>query len=247
MFRSLFAALAAFSLAATASAQTTHTVDLLGISFDPQDLDIEVGDTVEFVWISGFHDVKSGLGTPDGAFDSGNPVNQPGKVFSVTFDEAFLAANPRADNIYDYYCTIHLGFGMVGQIDVRQPLEADVFEISASAGGSQNLRLQPEPAQFGDLYLLTGTTSGTAPGFPVDGIVLPINPDAYTFAVLPPNPILGPNIGPITPGSAATFSLPAGVNPGLVGTTFHHAWVQLDSTTLAAQFASNAVSLTLVP
>ena len=59
-------------VAALAPAQTTHNVDV-GSAFDfvPQNLTVEVGDTVTWTWIGGFHNVESGAGgIPDGNFDT---------------------------------------------------------------------------------------------------------------------------------------------------------------------------------
>ena len=247
MLRTLLAALAAIPFAATATAQTTHTIGLLPISFDTPNIEIEVGDTVDWVWITGFHNVVSGVGSSDGIFSSGAPISQSGLVFSVTFDEAFLAANPRPGNVYPYLCDVHVGFGMIGEIDVRQPLEADVSELSVSAGGTQTFSLNPTPSQAGDFYFLTGTTSGTLPGIVLDGVSVPINIDPYTLAVLSPNPLLTPNFGVITPNPTVSLNIPAGISSALIGTTFDHAWVQLDATGLTVEFASNTVSTVLIP
>ena len=58
------------------SAQTTHTVELVGVQFVPANLTIQLGDTVHWVWVSGLHNVESGVvenftGTHDGNFRSG--------------------------------------------------------------------------------------------------------------------------------------------------------------------------------
>ena len=111
------------ALCGTSSAQTTHTVLLESTTFVPDTLTIDEGDTVDFVWNVGVHNVVSGPGVPDGAFDSG-PIVPPPFTFSVTFDSAFLAANPMPGNLYDYYCDVHLGLGMVGTITVTTPVPA---------------------------------------------------------------------------------------------------------------------------
>jgi len=106
------------ALALTTSAQTTHTVTLNGFSFTPQDITICEGDTVLWVWSAGFHDVTSGTGgIGDGRFASGLPVLPP-NTFSVTFDAAFVAANPAPNGLYDYFCSVHVGFGMTGTVTV---------------------------------------------------------------------------------------------------------------------------------
>lgn len=113
--------------AAVAEAQTTHNVDLDGFSFIPADIAIEIGDTVHWVWVSGNHNVESGVitggvGVPDGNFISGAPTLVVGTTFDVTFNQAFLDAKPMSGNVYPYYCVIHAGVNMAGTITVVDPI-----------------------------------------------------------------------------------------------------------------------------
>lgn len=110
-------------VSAIANAQTTHTVELQAIAFNPPDLNVRVGDTVHWVWITGFHNVESGtvdasVGVPDGRFRSGNPTPTPGTTFDLRFDDAFLAANPAPGRAYPFYCIVHAGAGMAGTVSV---------------------------------------------------------------------------------------------------------------------------------
>jgi plastocyanin len=91
---------------------------LLGTNaFSPSQLTVQVGDTVHWVWITGTHNVVSGVGgVQDANFDSGNAV--AGATFDVTFDQAFLDANSMPGNEYPYYCEPHLPVGMIGTITV---------------------------------------------------------------------------------------------------------------------------------
>lgn len=133
--RTLLAVAAALGLSASASAQTTHFVDLNSVTFSPEDLVIDVGDTVQWDWVVGFHNVVSGVnGIHDGAFQSGAPVPPPA-TFSLTFDQAFLDANPRPGNFYEYYCIIHLP-GMVGTIKVRTDEITGSATFRNDAGGT---------------------------------------------------------------------------------------------------------------
>jgi plastocyanin len=113
---SFLVSLAALVLAAGASA-TVHNVTAVGNTYSPKNLNIVLGDTVNWSW-GGFHNVTSGLGgAPDGIFTSGSP--QFGGAFSITFDQAFLDANPVQGNIYNYFCDTHVSFGMEGAIRVN--------------------------------------------------------------------------------------------------------------------------------
>ncbi len=100
-----------------------------GINFTPADLQINVGETVEWVFQFPGHNVMAGLpGVHTGYFMSipmGNPdvTNPVGHVFTHTFDQAFLSSSPGdagAPNVYNYHCHPHgQSAGMVGTITVN--------------------------------------------------------------------------------------------------------------------------------
>jgi len=105
------------------NAQVVHTVNLLGTQFTPQDLSVDAGDTVRWVWQDGPHNVESGtldgfVPLPDGNFRSGDPVFPP-TAFELTFDLAFLQGHPMPDDVYPYYCIAHVPL-MFGTVTVRR-------------------------------------------------------------------------------------------------------------------------------
>ena len=111
------------TLAASAAPAATITVQLVGFTFVEQDITIEVGDTVHWEWVSGFHNVESGVvvsgaGVPNGMFRSGDPTSVVGTTYDLVFDQAFLDAHPIAGNEYPYYCIVHTFFDMVGTVTV---------------------------------------------------------------------------------------------------------------------------------
>jgi len=114
--RTLSLLLSLFFVCTNVHAQTTHTVNVTGVAFSPSSLVVTVGDTVDFVWGTGIHNVRA----ISGAFDSGNPVSGT-TTFSVTFDQAFLNANPFSNNFYKYVCDLHIAYGMEGSIQVDTP------------------------------------------------------------------------------------------------------------------------------
>ena len=120
--RLLFLILA--TLPAAAFAQTTHVVNQLNLTFRPNDITIEVGDTVRWVYSSGSHTVTSGTGAGDPAagalFDA--PLNGSNTSFEFTF------ATP---GDYDYFCRPHANFGMTGVVRVNAVSAAD--EVPAAA------------------------------------------------------------------------------------------------------------------
>ena len=125
--------------------------------------------------------------------------------------------------------------------------------MSVAAGGTQAFQLAAPPGTF-DVFLLLGSTSGTSPGTPTGGFVVPLNLDSYllhtllspntaplatSFGVLPPSGIIG--------GSVVSFTLPPAFDPSLVGMTVHHAYLVANLLSGYVTFVSNAVPLSFVP
>lgn len=116
-----------------------------GLYFDPEVVDIQVGDTVEWVWTSQFfHTVSSGAnGTSDGLFESG--IRNGPSTFSVTFQNA---------GSFPYYCKPHYSMGMIGRVNVTAPATGTTL-------ANISTRL---PVQTGDNALIGGfIITGTQP------------------------------------------------------------------------------------
>jgi len=110
-------------VAAPALAATTHTSKLtVDNKFVAANITTEVGDTVEFVWEGGFHNVVFDDGTSSGA-----PVATAGTTFARTFDTA---------GSFPYVCEVHLSVNMVGTVTVQAAGSG-----GGSGGGSGNLPL----------------------------------------------------------------------------------------------------------
>ncbi|MEZ6242555.1 MAG: hypothetical protein R3B57_05875 [Phycisphaerales bacterium] len=113
------AATAIVALAASHASADTYTVELDGIAFVYNgqtnmdiDLEIQVGDTVRWDWVSGFHNVTSGFPddpNPGALFFSGDPTSNPDTVFEFTFTDPGL---------YGYHCEVHENLGMVSSVRV---------------------------------------------------------------------------------------------------------------------------------
>lgn len=103
-------------------------------TFDPDMINIGVGDTVRWTWASDSHSVTSGTScTPDGQFCSPNntncdaPVlNDTGFVYEFTFDQP---------GTYNYFCALHCFAGMTGVVNVLPAVRP-----------SPSPRLRPTPA-----------------------------------------------------------------------------------------------------
>jgi plastocyanin len=97
---------------------TTHTV-VVGpdgmFVFDPPNLSIHVGDTVEWSWASSGHNVVSGSDcVADGHFcspDDSSCAQAPLSSHGAVYRQTFMAAGT-----YPYYCSQHCEFAMTGTI-----------------------------------------------------------------------------------------------------------------------------------
>lgn len=91
-----------------------YIINASGMSFAPNNLTIEVGETVQWQNTSGFHNVNGTTatfpGNPQG-FGSGGAANAPWN-FSFTFT---------IPGTYQYRCDIHFSMGMTGTITVEEP------------------------------------------------------------------------------------------------------------------------------
>jgi len=233
----LAAAAALFLASSLPSAQTTHFVDT-GPSFDftPIALTIEAGDTVTWVWQGGLHSVYgSTSGLPDGSFSSGTVTGTIGHTFSLTFDQAFLAAHPKPNNVYEYICTIHVSFGQIGTVTVLQSPKVTPYGCLNPAGSLASVAGEPAvgttwtvavdnplATQGAGSLAFLAVAATPAAGYPC-GLGLPGFGMAGAGAVgellvdlTPPNPIV--NAGPLPwLGAPVSFALPIPSLPSLIG------------------------------
>ncbi|MBM3975898.1 MAG: hypothetical protein FJ299_02770 [Planctomycetes bacterium] len=176
----LLPALLSLVLAGSAAAQTLHTITLNATTFSPKNLTINLGDSVQWVMpFAQFHDVTSGVsGLPDGNFDT--PLLQgPQTMLTVTFDSAYVASHPMPNQVYPYYCTVHLP-GMTGTIKVLAPATLTPYGCGINPAGSLSVVSGlPRPGQSftlaahnplgtqapGSLAYLA-LSLGSAPGYP---------------------------------------------------------------------------------
>ena len=132
------------------------------------------------------------------------------------------------------------------------PLTVDRDTLSLSAGGTARFGLFPPLGQGGDLHFLLGSASGSTPGVPLDGLLVPLVFDFYTNLTL-----TSANQPPLLGGvgfydgfrtARAEFTLPPGALPSAAGLTLTHAYLGV---TLApvpvVSYVSNPVELLLVP
>jgi len=201
LFRTGISVSLSLLLATVASAQNNHIVEMaeIGLTFAPQDLNINMGDTVTWNW-NGLlsHNVNS----DDGAFFSGPPVAAP-NTFSVTFDAMFLAANPVAGDFYTYHCHPHMALGMVGSIQVMSPRVLSLVNFSAGLAGIINL----DGLNAGGTVLIGYSTAGNGP-FSVSMGTLSLSAPINQLPAL-------------TADAAGHAELTVNLPSGLAGTTVH--------------------------
>ena len=86
-------------------AQTLHIVKVKNFEFVPANIDIAVGDTVEWQWIEGMHTTTSDSTTGQNVWDE--PIDVSHQVFR------FVITSP---GVHNYFCTPHRNIGTVGTI-----------------------------------------------------------------------------------------------------------------------------------
>ena len=99
-------------LASTHAQAAVHIVNASGFVFTPNDITIQVGDTVRWVNVSGAHTVTSGTGGTDP--NSGALFNASLNLASPSFEFTFTAPGD-----VPYYCIPHAFFGMTGIVRVQ--------------------------------------------------------------------------------------------------------------------------------
>src|SRR5690606_31296558 len=99
-------------------------------------------------------------------------------------------------------------------------LAASATGISASSGGSLQWSLDAGPAFAGQVYVLIGSLSGSAPGFDLGGVHVPIELDAYTALLLTAPNSTGAfsfiNVGQLDAAGSAVTTLRLPVLPSVV-------------------------------
>jgi plastocyanin len=131
--RVLLACLAVVLGLSSASAENV-VVEVQNFAFVPDVVDINTGDTVQWVWIAGSHTTTSGTDcTGDGLWNA--PVNMSNPSFEFTFTD---------EGVFPYFCIPHCGLGMTGVVNVEAPSSVDGDLISTADMG---LGAYPNPVQ----------------------------------------------------------------------------------------------------
>ena len=134
---------AAFSL----SAQTSHTLTTQGFTFNPDNLTINLGDTIHLT-LGASHtctEVDEATWNANGTTSNGG-FDYPGPVV-----QSFVLATP---GTYWYVCQPHAGIGMKGIINVTNSTGVEEQEVIS------DLKLYPNPASTEVTIKLEGANTG---------------------------------------------------------------------------------------
>ena len=181
-------------------------------------------------------------------FSASDGAGNDGLGASIEISGDTVVAGASGDDI-----DLNLDQGSAHVFDLPVPaipsygLTSDVDAVSHSAGGTQNLDLQPGTCFAGDFFLVLGTMSGSSPGFPVSPFQIPLNFDSYFLTTLAKAPTPLNTLDPAGNGTGK-IDIPPGCPLLSTGTTLHHAFLAFDSAAAfpALSFVSNAVPLSLI-
>jgi len=130
------------------------------------------------------------------------------------------------------------------------PLRVLQPQVSVATGGTVDLLLVVGLAHASDAFWMLGSRAGTTPGIDLEQSNVPLNPDEY-LDLLKRNPFAPPLtnfLGFFSSGgfASASLTIPPALDPALVGTELHHAFVGAVELGVPA-YTSNAVAIEFVP
>ena len=129
-FHSVFSIVLVMTILPLASVfATKHVIDVQNYSFNPSSItNVQVGDTIRWVWVSGSHTTTSTT-IPSGAASWDQPINST---------STFYEYKVMLPGTYDYKCTPHAAMGMVGSFQVAAAATLSVTpanqNVAATAG-----------------------------------------------------------------------------------------------------------------
>ncbi|MEC7583382.1 MAG: metallophosphoesterase [Planctomycetota bacterium] len=149
--------------------------------------------------------------------------------------------------------TFVTGAGTVGdrftiEKGVHRPLTRDVPALSVTAGGAQTFEIDAGVENAGRAMVLAGSF-GSSPGFAIQGIHVPLNPDPWLIGSLHvANGSMYPGSSGILDSNGkatAAFVLPPGIGAPLLGMSLFHAYVVVEQSVV--HMASNPVRVRFLP
>ncbi len=104
----------------------THIITQSGFTFSPQNITIQVGDTVQWNWSAGSHTVTSGTDLSDP--QAGSIFDSPLTSINFTVSHTFMQAGTQ-----NYFCRPHVSLGMKGSILIEAPSAVEETPVVTSA------------------------------------------------------------------------------------------------------------------
>lgn len=156
------------------------------LTFSPSVVNIQTGDQIIWTWQGNFHSTTSGTGgTPNGLWDSG--VNNQPHSFTNSFPSA---------GSFPFYCTIHVGSGMTGVVNVAAapaPIVLSApqffppahFRFDYTASSNQNYIVQRSTNLTGSNWTTLGTNLATSSPVTFDDTNATVNAAFYRVGRLP--------------------------------------------------------------
>ena len=151
--------------------QTTHTVNAGNYYYSPSSLTIDVGDSVAWINVAGFHDVNGNIETT-----TGQPYNNPETFDSPATSSSFIFGYRfSVPGTYNYDCSVgsHAANGMVGTIIVQSPPPVTPFltlsavmdvDLSGSSGKALMVTSNQTISDLSNYGLGTANNGGGSDG-----------------------------------------------------------------------------------
>ncbi len=136
----LFNLLSATILVTSSAYAVKHVVSVSNFQFSPPSTTASVGDTMRWVWVSGFHTTTSTI-IPIGAAPWDSPITSSNQVFEYKLT---------VGGTYNYKCSIHAS--MLGSITVTVPLSATATAAPAIIIVGQSSQLDVAPTGGTGIY-----------------------------------------------------------------------------------------------
>ncbi|MEP6465082.1 MAG: T9SS type A sorting domain-containing protein [Parafilimonas sp.] len=127
-------------------------IDVSNFQFSPASVTANVGDTIQWVYVNGFHTTSS-LSIPDGATVWDAPMNKTGDTFQYIL---------KISGEYHYQCNIHAP-EMNGTITVNSilPVNLNSFSISSKIAGIAIINWSTASETNTDYFIVKKSINGT--------------------------------------------------------------------------------------
>lgn len=137
----------------TSSSQTLYQVTATNFAFTPNIITTAmVGDTIRFLYGSGFPHTTTSSGVPSGAVSWDDSLTLTKPVFNYVI---------RIPGTYSYICKPHVGRGMVGQFMVASAAPVKLVNFSASeVNGKAQLSWQTASEENSDHFSIEQSYNG---------------------------------------------------------------------------------------